>query len=63
MRPVEGRRSGPKSIFAYSLDLATNLTPPVVWTPEATNASPTVNLSFTNQDNLPQAFYRLRYIP
>ena len=49
--------------FAYSLDLATDLAPTVVWTPEVTNASPTMNLNFTNQSNLPKAFYRLRYVP
>ena len=34
--------------FAYALDLATNLTPPINWMPQITNTTPVASLSFTN---------------
>lgn len=50
--------------YFYALDLATNLTPPINWMPQATN--PAANnglLIFTNVSAAPQSFYRTRYVP
>jgi hypothetical protein len=49
--------------YAYALDLATNLAPPVDWMPQATNTAPGVNLIFTNVSGSPKGFYRTRYVP
>jgi hypothetical protein len=48
--------------FAYALDLATNLTPPVNWIPQATNTTSSSNLIFTNISTGAQGFYRTRYV-
>jgi hypothetical protein len=48
--------------FAYALDLATNLTPPVNWVPQATNTTSSTNLIFTNISAGPQGFYRTRFV-
>jgi hypothetical protein len=53
----------------YALDLASSLTPPVKWIAQATNAASTANattagyVSFTNLNQLPQAYYRTRSVP
>jgi hypothetical protein len=53
----------------YALDLASSLTPPVNWVPQATNTASTANattagyLTFTNSNHLPQAYYRTRHVP
>jgi hypothetical protein len=53
----------------YALDLATNLTPPINWLPQATNAASSVNattagyLTFTNANHSPMSFYRTRSVP
>jgi hypothetical protein len=49
--------------YAYALDMATNLSSPVHWTPLSTNTQTNVNLMFTNTTILPRAFYRTRYVP
>jgi len=49
--------------FACSLDLATHLTPPGGLDPGGYQRITHVHLNFTNQGNLPQAFYRLRFVP
>jgi len=50
--------------YNYALDLATNLTPPIVWMPQATNpAASDGSLNFTNLSSEPQSFYRTRYVP
>jgi hypothetical protein len=49
--------------YAYSLDMATNLAPPVNWTPQITNTETNINLIFTNATTLPRAFYRTRNVP
>jgi hypothetical protein len=49
--------------YAYALDLATNLAPPIDWMPQATNTQPGVNLIFTNASAWPEGFYRTRYVP
>lgn len=47
----------------YALELATNLTPPVNWQPQATNVSSDTSLIFTNVSGSPQGFYRTRFVP
>jgi hypothetical protein len=49
--------------LAYVLERATNLAPPVVWVPVATNVPSTAVLSFTNTSTAPRGFYRTRYAP
>ncbi len=48
--------------YAYVLDFATNLTPPVMWIPQITNTSSSQSLVFTNISASPQGFYRTRYV-
>jgi hypothetical protein len=49
--------------YQYALDLATNLTPPVNWMPQATNpAASNGVLIFTNVTTLPQGYYRSRHV-
>jgi trimeric autotransporter adhesin len=48
----------------YALDLATNLVPPIHWTPQATNIAPASGyVTYTNEIGLPAAFYRTRLLP
>jgi hypothetical protein len=48
----------------YALDMATNLMPPIVWVPQATNpAASDGSLNFTNVSTEPQSFYRTRSVP
>jgi hypothetical protein len=44
--------------YAYALDLATNLVPPINWIPQTTNFSPDMNLTFTNIGPYPRASLR-----
>jgi trimeric autotransporter adhesin len=52
----------------YAFDMTASLTPPVNWIPQATNTTSTNNattagyLTFTNSNNMPQAFYRMRSV-
>ena len=47
--------------FSYTIERSTDLT---TWTPLQTVAAPDNGLfSFTDNDGLPSAFYRLRYNP
>jgi hypothetical protein len=53
----------------YTLDSATDLTPPINWIPQATNTASTNTattagyLTFTNLSTVPRAFYRVRSVP
>ena len=48
--------------YAYALDLATNLAPPINWIPQATNNLTTQSLLFSNTVTFPRGFYRARYV-
>jgi hypothetical protein len=48
----------------YALEVTTNLTPPITWTPVVTNpAAANGLLVFTNTPTGGQSFYRTRYVP
>jgi hypothetical protein len=49
--------------YAYALDMATNLAPPINWMPQATNNLTYQSFVFTNTSTSPQGFYRTRYVP
>ncbi len=49
--------------YSYALDLASSLTPPVNWMPQATNTPVSQYLIYTNVSPYPQGFYRTRYVP
>lgn len=50
--------------YNYVLDWATNLTPPIAWTPVQTNVAATNGyLTFTNSSSAPVNFFRTRYVP
>jgi hypothetical protein len=48
--------------YSYALDFTTNLAPPTVWTPEATNTLSSQSLIFTNVSTSSNGFYRMRYV-
>lgn len=49
--------------FSYALDLATNLTAPINWIPQATNTPVYPSFIFTNISGSGQGYYRTRYVP